>query len=117
MNRLSRIAAIGLPLFLAVGSLTAQTPPPNGSPQAPSHAPLHAKTKSCSETASTQTDLSQCAGQELKQAEARLAALLKRLGIDSNSPFICSIRRRSRCNSGASRRRMPRLRRARRSAA
>ena len=86
MNRLSRIAAIGLPLFLAVGSLTAQTPPPNASPQAPSHAPLHAKTKSCSETASTQTDLSQCAGQELKQAEARLAALLKRLGIDSNSP-------------------------------
>jgi uncharacterized protein YecT (DUF1311 family) len=31
-------------------------------------------------------DLNECAGKELKQAEARLAALLKRLGIDPNSP-------------------------------
>ena len=31
-------------------------------------------------------DLNECAGEELKQAEARLAALLKKLGVDSNSP-------------------------------
>ena len=45
-----------------------------------------AKAQSCSQTANTQADLSECAGKELQQAEARLAALLKRLGIDANSP-------------------------------
>ena len=30
-------------------------------------------------------DLNECAGKELKQAEAQLAALLKKLGIDANS--------------------------------
>ena len=75
MNRLRRIAVFALPASLLCVSLTAQTP---GHP---------AKPDSCSQPANlTQTDLSQCAGQELKQAEARLAAVLKRLGIDSNSP-------------------------------
>jgi uncharacterized protein YecT (DUF1311 family) len=31
-------------------------------------------------------DLNECASKELKQAETRLAALLKKLGVDSNSP-------------------------------
>jgi uncharacterized protein YecT (DUF1311 family) len=75
MNRVRRIAGIALPLFLAAASLTAQPP-----------SPAPAKPDSCSQTATTQTDLSQCAGKELQQAEARLAVLLKRLGIDSNSP-------------------------------
>jgi uncharacterized protein YecT (DUF1311 family) len=78
MNCLGRILGIGVAIFLAAGSITAQTPspvPPKSSHQA----------ESCSQTAKTQTDLSQCAGKELQQAEARLAALLKRLGIDSNS--------------------------------
>jgi uncharacterized protein YecT (DUF1311 family) len=75
MNRFRRIVGIALPLFLAAASLTAQTP---------SSAP--AKQDSCSQTATTQTDLSECAGKELQQAEARLEALLKRLGIVSNSP-------------------------------
>lgn len=74
MNRFQRIAGIALPLFMLATSLTAQTP---------SSAP--AKPDSCSQTATTQTDLSQCAGRELQQTELRLAALLKRLGIDSNS--------------------------------
>jgi uncharacterized protein YecT (DUF1311 family) len=80
MNRLSRIVAIGVPLFLVVGSLTAQTPAPSSS------RPAAAKTESCSQTANTQSDLNECAGKELRQAEARLAALLKRLSIDVNSP-------------------------------
>ena len=80
MNRLSRIVAIGVPLFMAVGSLTAQTPAPSSS------RPAAAKTESCSQTANTQSDLNECAGKELRQAEARLAALLKRLSIDVNSP-------------------------------
>ena len=79
MNRLSLIAGIGLPLFLSVGSLTAQTP-------SSSTSKVTAKAQSCSQTANTQADLSECAGKELQQAEARLAALLKRLGIDANSP-------------------------------
>ena len=74
MNCFRRIVGIALPLFLAA-SLTAQTP---------SSAPAEPDT--CSQTATTQTDLSQCAGKQLQQSEARLAALLKRLGIDSNSP-------------------------------
>jgi uncharacterized protein YecT (DUF1311 family) len=75
MKRFRRIVGIALPLFLAAASLTAQTR---------SSAP--GKLDSCSQTASTQTDLSQCAGKELRQAEARLATLLKRLRIDSDSP-------------------------------
>jgi uncharacterized protein YecT (DUF1311 family) len=76
MNRIRRIAGIALPICLmAAASLTAQT-----------QSPAPAKPDSCSQTATTQTDLSQCAGKELQQAEARLAVLLKRLRIDSNSP-------------------------------
>jgi uncharacterized protein YecT (DUF1311 family) len=78
MNCVHRIAGVGVSLLLATAVLTAQTPPTQkASP---------AKTQSCSQTATTQTDLNQCAGKELQQAEARLAALLERLGIDANSP-------------------------------
>lgn len=78
MNCLRRIVNFGVPLFLLAASLTAQTPSPvTGSV---------GKASSCSQTANTQMDLNECAGRELKQAEARLAALLKKLGIDSNSP-------------------------------
>jgi len=80
MNRLSWIVGIGVPLFLAVGLLAAQTPAPSSS------RPAAAKTDSCSQAATTQSDLNGCAGKELQQAEARLAALLKRLNIDANSP-------------------------------
>lgn len=80
MDRLSRIVGIGVPLFLAVGSLTAQTPGRSTSK------PAAAKAESCSQAAKTQIDLDACAGMELKQAEERLAALLKRLDIDANSP-------------------------------
>jgi len=79
MNRWKRVAGIGVPLFLAVGSLTAQTP-------APSTSKPPAKAESCAQTAKTQMELNECAGKELQQAEARLAALLKRLNIDANSP-------------------------------
>src|ERR1700722_17724959 len=82
MDRFSRIVSVGVPLFLMAASMTAQTL----SPEASSKAPSPAKAQSCSQTAKTQTDLSDCAGKELKQAEARLAALLKKLGIDPNSP-------------------------------
>jgi uncharacterized protein YecT (DUF1311 family) len=75
MKPLRRIVGIALPLFLAAASLTAQTR---------SSAP--AKPDSCSQTATTQTDLSQCAGKELHQVEARLAAMLERLGINRDSP-------------------------------
>ena len=81
MNRLSYILGIGVTLLLAAGPLKAQTPSPSSSPSKPS-----AKVESCSQAATTQTDLSECAGKELQQAESRLAALLKRLGIDPNSP-------------------------------
>ncbi|HEY2823166.1 MAG TPA: lysozyme inhibitor LprI family protein [Candidatus Acidoferrum sp.] len=75
MNRLWRIAVFALPVSLLCVSLTAQTPARSAKPD------------SCSQAANlTQTDLSQCAGKELRQAEARLAAELKRLGIDQNSP-------------------------------
>ncbi|MBV9887264.1 MAG: DUF1311 domain-containing protein [Acidobacteria bacterium] len=80
MNRLSRVASIGVSVFLAVSSLTAQTPAPLSSK------PAATKIESCSQTAKTQTGLSECAGRELQQAEARLSALLKRLNIDANSP-------------------------------
>ena len=79
MNRLSRIVSVGVLLFLAAVSITAQTP----APKVPSTSP--AKAESCSQTATTQMDLNECAGKELKQAEAQLAALLKKLGIDANS--------------------------------
>jgi uncharacterized protein YecT (DUF1311 family) len=80
MNRLTRMVSVGVPLLLAAASITAQTPAPKASSTSP------AKAQSCSQTANTQMDLNECAGKELKQAEARLAALLKRLGIDPNSP-------------------------------
>jgi uncharacterized protein YecT (DUF1311 family) len=79
MNRLSLIVSVGVLLFLAAVSITAQTPAPKVSSTSP------AKAESCSQTATTQTDLNECAGRELKQAEAQLAALLKKLGIDANS--------------------------------
>ncbi len=87
MNRFLRIWGIGLPIFLMAAlmmaaSLRAQTP----SPKAASRTPSASKAQSCSQTAKTQTDLSECAGKELQEAEARLAAILKRLGIDPNSP-------------------------------
>jgi uncharacterized protein YecT (DUF1311 family) len=78
MNFVHRIVGVGVFLLLAAAALSAQTPPPQKS--SPS------KVQSCSQTAATQTDLSQCAGKQLQQAEARLAALMKRLGIDANSP-------------------------------
>jgi uncharacterized protein YecT (DUF1311 family) len=80
MNRLTRIASVGVPLFFLAASIAAQTPALKASSTSP------AKAQSCSQTANTQMDLNECAGKELKQAEARLAALLKRLGIDPNSP-------------------------------
>jgi uncharacterized protein YecT (DUF1311 family) len=43
--------------------------------------------ESCSQPAKpTQMDLNQCAAKELQKAESRLAALLKELGIDRNTP-------------------------------
>jgi len=78
MNRVHRTVGVGVSLLLAAASLTAQTPSPQTSSRS--------KAQSCSQTATTQTDLSQCAGKELQKSEARLAALLKRLGIDPNSP-------------------------------
>jgi uncharacterized protein YecT (DUF1311 family) len=82
MSWAPRIFGLGVCLYLMGASMTAQTL----SPEASSKAPSPAKAQSCSQTANTQTDLSDCAGKELKQAEARLAALLKKLGIDPNSP-------------------------------
>jgi uncharacterized protein YecT (DUF1311 family) len=80
MNRSARIRCMGVSLFLIVAvSLAAQTPSPKPSPPA-------AKATSCSQTANTQMDLSECAGRELKQAESQLAVLLKKLGVDANSP-------------------------------
>jgi uncharacterized protein YecT (DUF1311 family) len=79
MNSFKRIAWLGVPLLLATTSLKAQTPPSSLSPKA-------ANAKSCSQTANTQMELNECAGKELQQAEARLAAALRRLGIDPNGP-------------------------------
>jgi uncharacterized protein YecT (DUF1311 family) len=79
MDRLSRIVSVGVPLILVAASMSAQAPAPKSSSTSP------AKATSCSQTAKTQMDLNECAGKELKQAEARLALLLKKLGIDSNS--------------------------------
>jgi uncharacterized protein YecT (DUF1311 family) len=79
MSCARRIFGLGVCLFLMSASMTAQIP----TPKAPSKLP--AKAQSCSQTATTQMDLSECAGKELRQAEAQLAALLKKLGIDANS--------------------------------
>ena len=79
MSRALRFLCIGVTFLLAAGSLMAQTPSRVPPKQA-------AKAASCSQTANTQLELDQCAGKELQQAEARLAALLKRLSIDPNSP-------------------------------
>lgn len=78
MNLVQRIVGVALPIVLASAALAAQTPSPA------THAV--AKAPSCSQAANTQTDLDQCAGKELQQAEARLAAMLKRLAIDSSRP-------------------------------
>jgi uncharacterized protein YecT (DUF1311 family) len=80
MDRLSRIVSVGVPLILVAASMSAQAPAPKSSSPSPAQA------KSCSQIATTQMDLDECAAKELKQAEARLAALLKKLGIDANSP-------------------------------
>jgi uncharacterized protein YecT (DUF1311 family) len=79
MNCLGRILGMGVAMFLAAGSVVSQAP----SAAAPKST---TKAESCSQTAQTQTDLSECAGKELKRAEARLAALLKRLGVDPSNP-------------------------------
>ena len=50
MNRLVRIVWMGVPLLLAVGSLTPQTPAPSTSK------PAAAKAESCSQTAKTQME-------------------------------------------------------------
>jgi uncharacterized protein YecT (DUF1311 family) len=79
MNRSPWILGISTSLFLmAAGSLGAQTPS--------AKAPPAAKAQSCVQTANNQLELNECAGKELQQAEARLAALLKKLGIDPNGP-------------------------------
>ena len=78
MKRLAWFLWMGVFLLAGAGSVNAQTPAAT--------AKAAGKAKSCSQTANTQIDLNECAGKELQQAEARLAALLKRLGIDANSP-------------------------------
>jgi len=82
MNRCQWVLVIGVTLFLMAGSVAAQSPAVKDAP----HAAPAAKAGSCSQAATTQMDLNECAGRELRQAEARLAALLKKLGIDANSP-------------------------------
>jgi uncharacterized protein YecT (DUF1311 family) len=44
------------------------------------------KPKSCWDTALSQTEMNQCAGKELKVAETRMNALLKKLGIGPDDP-------------------------------
>lgn len=72
MKRIPRFIGAALGLYLLCGSTTAQTQRPS--------------TDSCSQANLTQADMNQCAGKDLQQAEIRLGALLKRLGIDQNSP-------------------------------
>jgi uncharacterized protein YecT (DUF1311 family) len=73
MKGMWRLAGLALVLYLFSASLTAQTPSTG--------------VESCSQSANaTQTDLNQCAARESQKAESRLAALLKELGIDGNSP-------------------------------
>jgi uncharacterized protein YecT (DUF1311 family) len=81
MNWSLRVFGTGVSLFLVAASLGAPTPS-----KATSQTSSPKKAASCSQTANTQMDLNECAGKELQQAETRLAALLKRLGIDPNSP-------------------------------
>jgi uncharacterized protein YecT (DUF1311 family) len=72
MKGMWRLSGLALALYLFSASLTAQTPATGR--------------ESCSQSANaTQTDLNQCAAKELQNAESRLAALLKELGIDRNS--------------------------------
>ena len=82
MSLSRRILGMGVFLVLMAASVAAKTPPGKSVGQERAAA----KVTSCSQTAKTQMDLNECAGRELQQAEARLAALLKRLGIDANSP-------------------------------
>ena len=73
MRNIWPIAGTTLALYLFCASLTAQT--------------RSTKTGACSQSARwSQADLNQCAAKELQQAESRLAALLKQLGIARNSP-------------------------------
>jgi uncharacterized protein YecT (DUF1311 family) len=73
MKGVWRLAGLALVLYLFSVSLTAQTP--------------SAGRESCSQSANaTQVDLNRCAAKELQRAESRLAALLKELGIDRNTP-------------------------------
>jgi uncharacterized protein YecT (DUF1311 family) len=73
MKGMWRLAGLALALYFSAASLTAQTPSTGA--------------ESCSQSANaTQMDLNRCAAKELQKAESRLAALLKELGIDQNSP-------------------------------
>jgi uncharacterized protein YecT (DUF1311 family) len=73
MKGMWRLAGLALALYLFSTSVTAQTPSTG--------------VNSCSLSSNlTQTDMNQCAAKELQRAESRLAALLKELGIDRNSP-------------------------------
>ncbi len=73
MKGMWRLAGLASVLYLFSASLAAQTPSTGA--------------ESCSQAANaTQMDLNQCAAKELQRAESRLAALLKELGIDRNSP-------------------------------
>jgi uncharacterized protein YecT (DUF1311 family) len=44
------------------------------------------KPKSCWDTAASQSEMNQCAGSELKAAQAKLAALLKKLRVSPDDP-------------------------------
>jgi uncharacterized protein YecT (DUF1311 family) len=73
MKGMWRLTGTALALYLFSGSLTAQMPSKG--------------VDSCSQSANaTQTDMNQCTAKELQKAESRLAAVLKELGIDRNSP-------------------------------
>jgi uncharacterized protein YecT (DUF1311 family) len=73
MKGMWRLTGTALALYLFSGSLTAQTPSTG--------------MNACSQSSNrTQTDMNQCAAKELQRAESRLAAVLKELGIDRNSP-------------------------------
>jgi uncharacterized protein YecT (DUF1311 family) len=81
MSRPRQFLGIGATLFLAAGSLTARSSYP-----VPLESPAKAQSQTCLQTANNQLELNRCTRIELQQAEARLAALLKRLRIDPNSP-------------------------------
>jgi uncharacterized protein YecT (DUF1311 family) len=44
------------------------------------------KPKSCWDTAMSQSEMNQCAGSELKAAQTKLAAVLKKLGVSPDAP-------------------------------